>query len=195
MFIINTSGQQKAIIIAFFLLFFSCTTEASAQRTMDGQLFVSAEGHLSAVNFTNAGGGVSMGQYKLDGLWICHIIFSNNTIGISSGRKLGFVDFYAQGGYLYRIISNRSRSICFYGGGGAFIGYEVYDPGKKVPSHLSINLPEGGTFLYGIDPYLELESFVKRNIAVTLGLSSPINFSSPLSKVRPKLSLGIRIDL
>ena len=195
MFIINLSGKLKATIIAFMLLAFSCNTDASAQRTMDRQLFVSAEGHLSALNLSDAGGGLSMGQYMLNGLWFCSISSSFNTVGIGSGRKLGYVDFYAQGGYLYRIISNRSRSLNLYGGGGAFIGYEVYDPMKRVPSHLATNLPEGGIFLYGIDPRIEFEAFIAKKVAVALGFSSPINFSSSLTKVRPKGTLGIRLNL
>ena len=195
MFIINLSGKLKAIICAFVLLLFSCNTEASAQRTMDGQLFVSAEGHLSALNLANAGGGLNMGQYMLNALWFCSINSSFNTIGIGSGRELDYVDLYAQGGYLYRIISNRSRSLNLYGGGGVFIGYEIYDPMKRVPSHLATNLPEGGTFLYGIDPRIEFEAFVARKVAVTLGISSPINFSSSLTKIRPKATLGIKLNL
>jgi hypothetical protein len=195
MFIINLSGKLKATVSAFILLFFSCNTDASAQRTMDRQLFVSAEGHVSALNLTNAGGGLSMGQYLLNGQWYCSISSSFNTIGISSGSKLGYIDIYALGGYMYRIISNRSRSLNFYGGGGAFIGYELYDPMKRVPSHLATNLPEGGTFLYGIDPRIEFEVFIIRKVAVTLGFSSPINFSSTLTKVRPKGTLGIRLNL
>ena len=195
MFIINLSGKLKATISAFVLLLFSCNTDASAQRTMEGQLFVSAEGHISALNLANAGGGLNMGQYLLNGLWSCSINSSFNTIGIGSGHKLDYVDFYAQGGYMYRIISNRSRSLNFYGGGGAFIGYEVYDPMKRVPSHLATNLPEGGTFIYGIEPRIEFEAFIARKVAFTLGFSTPINFSSSLTKVRPKGTLGIRLNL
>ena len=81
-----------------------------------------------------------------------------------------------------------------YAGGGAFIGYEFYDPRKDLPANIDTKLPTGN-FLYGIFPSIEAAFFVTRQLALTVSSVAMINFSSPLVKLRPQIRMGLKIDI
>ena len=195
MFSIHAKRAQKAVFTAAILLLFISVNDATAQRTMKGQLFVGTEGMVSIVRPRDHGLSLEFGQYTLKGLWSCRCTSTSNSTEITSGHTLSFMDICGEGEYLYRIVSSRSRQFNVYGGGGAFIGYEFYDMYGSLPSHIATELPKSGQFLYGITPRLEFEAFVSRKIGISLGLSGPLNFSSLISRFRPRVCLGVRIDL
>ena len=187
MFSIHARRAQRTVIKAAILLIFISANDAMAQRTMKGQLFVGTEGMVSIVDPRDHGLSLEFGQYTLKGLWSCRCTSTSNRAKILSEHTLNYMDICGEGGYLYRIVASRSRQFNLYGGGGVFIGYEIYDPSGLLPS--------SGQFLYGITPRLEFEAFLSRKIGLSLGLSGPINFTSLVSMFRPRVSLGIRIDL
>ena len=195
MFSIHARRAQRTVIKAAILLIFISANDAMAQRTMKGQLFVGTEGMVSIVDPRDHGLALEMGQYTLKGLWSCRCTGTSNRAEILSAHTLTYMDICGEGGYLYRIVGSRSRQFNLYGGGGAFIGYEFYDPAGTRPSHIATELPKSGQFLYGITPRLEFEAFLSRKIGISLGLSAPLNFTSLVSRFRPRVSLGLRIDL
>lgn len=195
MFSIHARRAQKAVLSTVILLIFISSNDAIAQRTMKSQLFVGAEGMVSIVDPRDHGLALEFGQYTLKGLWSCRCTGTSNRAEILSDYILKYMDVCGEGGYLYRIVGSRSRQFNLYGGGGAFLGYEFYDPFGSLPSHIATELPKSGQFLYGITPRLEFEAFLSRKIGISLGLSAPLNFTSLVSRFRPRVSLGIRIDL
>lgn len=195
MFSIHARCAQRTVIKAAILLIFISANDAMAQRTMKGQLFVGTESMVSIVDPRDHGLSLEFGQYTLKGLWSCRCTSTSNRAKILSEHTLNYMDICGEGGYLYRIVASRNRQFNLYGGGGVFIGYELYDPSGLLPSHIATELPKSGQFLYGITPRLEFEAFLSRKIGLSLGLSGPINFTSLVSMFRPRVSLGIRIDL
>ena len=95
---------------------------------------------------------------------------------------------------MHRIISNRGRHIGLYAGGGVFLGCERYDPQKRLPGYIVTGLGDYG-FLYGINPAVEMELFFSRQACIIIRGSLPINFSSPLRKVRYDIGIGARLNL
>jgi putative glutamine amidotransferase len=75
------------------------------------------------------------------------------------------------------------------------LGGSLYqDIPNERPSNISTSLP-GGCFQYGIIPEVEIEIFILRKTALTIGADSPIYFTSPLRKIRPRLKAGIRVNI
>lgn len=192
---IYTSGAAKAFLKIAVLLLFITSIDASAQRTMKGQFFIGAEGIVSVIRPRDHGLALEFGQYTLKGLWSSRCSSTCSSPEIMPGHRLTYIDICGEGDYLYRLVGSRSRQFNLYGGGGVFIGYEFYDTFGSLPEHIATELPKTGQFLYGITPRLEFEAFLSRKIGISLGLSAPVNFTSLISKFRPRVTLGFRIDL
>lgn len=177
------------------ILFLSQPCQAKAQRTMNGQSILTAEvTALAAMHPGDFGINIDYGQYLLSGYWYCSLAGEHNRIATTTSYSIRYMDAYAGGGYLHRILASRSRVFGLYAGGGAFIGYEFIDPMNERPSNISTSLP-GGCFQYGIIPEVEIEIFILRKTALTIGADSPIYFTSPLRKIRPRLKAGIRVNI
>ena len=95
---------------------------------------------------------------------------------------------------MYRVASTRSRSVNLYIGGGIFLGWEFYDPRKRVPAYINTGLPDG-TFIYGVAPAIDSEFFITRTIALTLGARSPISISSKTEILKLHLKAGIKVNI
>jgi hypothetical protein len=95
---------------------------------------------------------------------------------------------------MHRIASVRSRAFSLYGGGGAFIGYELYDPASRLPANISTGLGDGA-FIYGIDPGIEAEVFISRRVALTAGCTMPLTFGSVTRWIRMNATAGIRLNI
>lgn len=195
MFNFGKLGTHAAIVVASVMLSICATAEASAQRTMKNQLTIGVDVTTSMTNMRNPGIDLKVGQYLLHAYWFCGCSGSLNSKNILSAHTLRYADITIEGGYMHRLFSTRGRHLCLYCGGGAFIGYEFYDPWKQIPSHIETGLSKDGQFLYGINPAVDLTGYLSRRVAVTAGISVPVNFTSKVQKVRPKLKIGIRIDI
>lgn len=177
------------------ILFISQPCHAMAQRTMSGQSLLTAEtAALSLVHPGDISFDIDYGQYLLTGYWYASLYTDDSRIATTTKHSLRYTDVYVGGGYLHRTFSNRSRSFSLYCGGSAFLGYEFIDPAKECPTSISISLPSG-CFLYGIIPEVEMEIFIQRRIALSMGAESPIYFTSPLRKIRPRVKLGVRVNI
>ena len=195
MFNLKLNGAWMATTILSVILFISQPCQAMAQRTMSGQSILAAE--VTALAMTRPGDfGISIdyGQYLLSGYWFCSLSGEHNRIATTTAYSIRYMDAYAGGGYLHRIFASRSRVFGLYAGGGAFLGYEFIDPMNERPSNISTSLPSG-CFQYGIIPEVEVEIFFLRKTALTIGADSPIFFTSPLRKIRPRLKAGIRVNI
>ena len=161
---------------------------------MKGQHAVGMEISVGIPNITDIGICLNYSQYLLNAYWQVGVYGGNNMIMTDNGHNLKYLDTTINGVYMHRLVATKSRSISLYAGGGAFIGYEFYDPRKDLPANINTNLPTG-SFLYGISPRIEAEFFFTRHLALTLGGCFPVSFSSPLVKLRSHLRMGVRVDI
>ena len=166
------------------------TIQASAQRTMSRQPFVGADFIWSGAPSAQ----IRAGQYLQSSLWEASVSLTQMSKAISTGDRLHLADITVGGDWQWRLVSNRSRSMNLYAGGGVFAGYEVYDPYGRLPDTLDHGLGKG-RFIYGISADLSAEIFFCRRIALVLGASTPLMFSSPVGWFRWEASAGIRFNL
>ena len=182
------------IVVLTFVLMSCATFSASAQRTMKGQHAVGMEISECIPNITDIGICLNYSQYLLNAYWQVGVYGGNNMIMTDNGHNLKYLDTTINGAYMHRLVATKSRSISLYAGGGAFIGYEFYDPRKELPANIDTKLPTGN-FLYGIFPSIEAAFFLTRQLALTVSSVAMINFSSPLVKLRPQIRMGLKVDI
>ena len=181
-------------------LSFLSIDEASAQRTSKGVVHIGVSQMVSAYSIPSGGLELNAGMYLLNSYWkagLCAVDYNQKVTGaFSEPTWFDHIHYIAYGDWMYRIIGTYSRSVNLYAGGGIFLGASNYEVFKKLPDELSSGLPSL-EFIYGIKPCIELECFVSRKVALTLGVNSPLTFSSSLSTDLWHLtgSLGVRVNL
>ena len=135
---------------------------------MPGQLFIDLQGHYYP------GGEVGFGSYQAFGYWkvalegIQHRAFFNN----EANDELNYAHLFADGEYMLRLLSTYSRSVSIYAGVGAFLGMEVVDPWKTVPSNVYWE-HEKTAFMYGVVPKLEAELYVGSRVSFLITGQAP----------------------
>ena len=185
----NMNWTRKIWLIAIIITLHFPT--ASAQRTMSRQ---SSLGASARYNGTSVGAEAFYAQYTLGGFWETGLEGQDFNCPLSTGQTLRYIDAYARGGYQFRLVSSRSRSIGLYAGGGVFAGVECTDPFNTIPSYISLGVPRW-QFLYGVYGKLLTEVFIGRKVALTVDASVPVNFSSKLSALHWSAGLGIKVLL
>lgn len=133
------------------------------------------------------------GKYMLSSLWRAGVRAGGYNYPVS-GSSLEYVHISLYGEWLYRVAATRGRTLNLYAGGGAFIGYEAYDPRKGLDPWIDTGLGSGA-FLYGVHARTEAEVFFTRRAALVVSLTIPLNFSSPLGWFHCQTGLGLRYDL
>lgn len=194
MFEKNIKRSSALVVVLTAVLLFSTPIWSAAQRTMEDQSAVGVELSANIQHLGDLGVCLNYSQYLLEAYWQVNVWAGNNHIAASNGYNMQYVDCCLGGEYMYRLVSTRSRSISLYAGGGAFLGYDFYDPRKELPATIDTKLPKGN-FLYGISPHIEAEFFVTRQLALILGGVVLVNFTSPLVMFRPRLKMGLRVDI
>ena len=192
-----TSQKNGFRTVATAVLMFAAVTlgrPAHAQRTMSGQDMITLYGFTPFTGPSDLGGELCWGRYMLNSYWKVKADLETSSHSLRTGHTMSSCDISIGGSYMYRLACTRSRSLNLYAGGGAFIGYEFYDPSKRLPEHIDTRLPVGN-FLYGVNAVSEVEFFFLRTVALVVYAELPVNFSSPLSKVRYRAGAGIRINL
>ena len=187
--------RHKAVIVMLIIAcLMMCSQSLSAQRTANRQSMVSVSAVSSLLRPQEVGAVVSYGQYLLEGYWTASAKGGMHTLVTSSDIRMRYLEVTFCGGYMHRLVCTRSRNISIYAGGEAFLGFESYDPMSELPSNIDTGLPSG-SFLYGIAPQVVAEIFLTGKLALVAGCSSPVNFSSPITMVRPNLMLGLRMNI
>lgn len=182
---------EMKIFLSLVIVFLFVTIPASAQRTMSGQSSL----RLECVRTDTAFGAEAFfSQYTLGGYWEVGITGKDYTKPTSANLNLNYMHVAATGDYMFRLVGTRNRAFNLYGGAGAFLGYEAIDPVGNLPQNISTSLA-CGYFLYGITAKLAAEIFVSPTVALTLGGSTPLNFSSPLGFFHWDVGLGLKIML
>ena len=186
-------GCIRSVLITCIVLFAS-SQAASAQRTMKGQLHIGAQASLSADPRVPIGGELSFGSYLLDSHISGWINVTPDYISLPTGHQLGYIPINVGADYMYRVAATRARSVNLYVGGGVFLGWELYDPFKRVPSYIDTGFGKGN-FIYGVAPALESEFFITRTVALTLGARMPVSISSKTEILKLHLKAGFRVNI
>ena len=183
-----------AAIVFLSVLTMSGQNEAHAQRTMNRQHHLSVSCYSALSGVRDWGAELHWGRYMLSSFWRVEASGGMLCRNLQTSHALETCNVTLGGSYMHRLISSRSRSVSLYAGGGVFIGYEFYDPSDRLPEYINTGLP-AGSFLYGLHAGAEGEFFISRTAALVVYASIPVNFSSPVGKVRYKAGAGIRINL
>ena len=192
---VNADSYQKAKgFLMMLACLFVCPVWLSAQRTCNRQSMVTAVATSSLLHPQDVGAEIGYGQYVLRGFWCVSTGAIMQSLATDSGFTMKYLDLSCSGGYMHRLVGTRSRNINLYAGGEAFLGFETYDPMNELPSTIDTGLPSG-SFIYGISPQVVAEFFLAGRLALVAGCSVPVNLSSPITKIRPKFNLGLRLNI
>ena len=186
-------GFISSTLIACIVLF-SSSQIVSAQRTMKGQYHLAAEAAFAADPKVPAGVEISFGAYLLDSYVIGWVNVTPDYVTLPTSHQLEYIPINVGADYMYRVAATRARSVNLYVGGGVYLGWELYDPFRKVPSYIDTGFGSG-TFIYGVAPALESEFFIARRLALTLGVRMPVSISSKTEILKLHLKAGIRINI
>lgn len=191
---------MKRILFSFFVALLCLVAnqeKAFAQRTSSGTTFIGASQMVSAYVIPSGGLELKAGQYLLNAYWEVYV----NAVDWMQKTDMQDVTLdrmhvTAGGGWMQRIASSYSRSFNLYAGGSAFLGYSFHEVFAKLPEEITSGLP-GGDFIYGVRPAIEMEGFISRRVALTLGVQAPVTFSSSFRSdiFHVTGSLGLRINL
>ena len=186
-------GYIRSVLIACIVLF-SSSQAVSAQRTMKGQLHIGANASISADPRIPVGGEFSCGSYLLDSYIAGWINVTPDFITLPTGHQLGYVPINVGADYMYRVAATRARSVNLYVGGGVFLGWELYDPFRKLPSYIDTGFGNGA-FIYGVSASIASEFFITRTVALTLESRMPVSISSKTEILKLHLKAGIKVNI
>ena len=186
-------GYIRPVLIACIALFAS-SQAASAQRTMKGQLHIGAQASLSADPRVPIGGELSFGSYLLDSHISGWINVTPDYISLPTGHQLGYIPINVGADYMYRVAATRARSVNLYVGGGVFLGWELYDPFRRLPSYIDTGFGNGA-FIYGVSASIASEFFITRTVALTLESRMPVSISSKTEILKLHLKAGIKVNI
>lgn len=208
--------MSKSKMAGILLLAALCLSEAgaSAQRTAKGEPFLSVGWSTPVTGALSHGGYVDYGRYGQDWYWKAGVslqdyLYSGELAAADAQGELvlmpgsegvfDYTHFTAYGDFMYRLVGTYSRRLNLYAGGGVFAGFCDYEMFSALPEE------NGGCglkaeFIYGIRPEVELEVFILRKAALTLGVSLPVTPGTSFQSVYgPGLlhltgSAGIRVN-
>lgn len=193
----NTNKSSYRLIaglcFVISLSFWGCN-ECKAQRTMNDRNLLTVDCTASLSSAKDFGAAASWGRYLLDGFWEVSASAVPRGVALSTGDRMDLLTLRTEGGYMHRLASTRSRSLSLYGGGTAFIGYELYDPSGRLPSNINTGLP-GGAFVYGVRASVEAEVFITRTLAFVIRGSVPMTFGSVTGWLRVNAGAGLRLNI
>jgi hypothetical protein len=183
--------MRRHITAALAILLLVCL-DAGAQRTMRGQMFMNLEGQWPV------GASVGVGQYLIPGYWDAgfDLMRMHEPLRLDGAVEDTFLESWqlkAGGGFMFRLLSTRSRSLSVYGGGDAWVGLEEIDPRHLLPTDVVLTIDTGRKFVFGATPRLEAEIYLGRHFALVLGGQVPVAFLSRIRYASPQGTAGIRI--
>lgn len=184
------------------VLMAAAQSEASAQRTAEGSIFIGTSQMVSAYAVPSGGLDIYAGGYLNSSLWKAgmravdwnHRITSDT--GVDHDDIFDHIAWSLYGGWRYRLFGTYNRAFSLHIGGDAFIGLNQYEAFRRLPGELATGLP-ACEFIYGVCPEAEMELFFSRGAALTLGAQLPVTLGSSLNSDKWNLtgSLGVRINL
>ena len=185
----------SAALAALLVMMLVPSSKASAQRTMEGQNFIGADAIPAFTDARDFGARISWGMYGTDHRLEAWAAAVPGHRMITQDTELLYGQISAGCDWQWRLLSTRSRSFSLYAGGGALLGWETYDPFRKLPPHVETDLPGKGTFLYGCTASLETEIFLLRRLALVLRTDADVIPPSRTGILRLTAGMGLRVEL
>ena len=155
-------------VAGILILLAASASDCLAQRHVAGQHVISAEGYA----WERYGGFLSWGRCSHIGQTLFGVTFltgpqePTRALATKDEPEVSYElfnkDWYASGGYLFRVVSNRSRSVNLLLGGTLDIGARVYAlpiPDPRLPRV---------KFIYGVSPIIKFEYFPDRSFALNI---------------------------
>ncbi len=178
------------------------TGEARAQRTSEGSVFIGASQMVYGYAVPSGGLDLHAGGYLRSSLWRAGVRAAdwNHRVSADTGTEHGemfdHIAWQFYGGWRYRVIGTYNRAYSLYAGADAFLGFNRHEVFRKLPGELKTGLSDA-EFAYGAVPEIEMELFVSKAVALTLGVQCPITLGTTLTSDDWNLtgSLGVRINL
>ena len=188
----SLSFMSMAVRTAYFFILFCISLSASAQRTIPLQKSVS----LSCLSLGRSlCAEVSLGSYTPGGIWEIGVDGNLGQVSLfPTDVKLQFLQTTLSASYLHRLLSTRSRSVSFYGGGGVLAGLESLDPFGLLPSQVELSMGRHN-FLSGVFIEGQMELFLSRKTAILLGMKIPGYFTSKVQYLSPVGKIGLRVNM
>ena len=182
-----------AIIIASLALF---TGQAYAQRCLPKMQGIEVRANL-ADGFKPGGndGGYSFGAVlstytKKGNKWMFggEYLLKNNPY---KDTAIPVVQFTAEGGYYFKILSDARKIMFVYAGASALVGYESVNWGEKVLQDGS-TLHNRDAFIYGGALTLELESYITDRVVFLINARERCLFGSSVGKFHTQFGVGLK---
>ena len=190
----DTLRKFSAVFVLSAAILVLHSSDVFAQRVLDGQSVVNVQGSLASQT------GLSIGWSKCD--YLGQFVISANyltdnaekylteeEIMQAGDKSLRPYDLFASGGYMFRIVSTRSRSVMLYGGITLDLGYRGYDfklyeqkenvddDGFRTMETVSEDPYLKGHFIYGFSPEIGVQFFPLKKTAVSLFVKPRIRFN------------------
>ena len=165
---VKTNRMKRIVSLLFLAGFLALSSEAAyAQRLIPGQSVISVSGDA----WMQYGGEIGWERMFYSGKSVIRLNFlgankdSFHFDATDEMPEANFayktVDYLVSGGYLWRVASNRSRSVNFWLGGTVDLGARTYKIAGETEGY---NVPNC-KFLYCFSPQIELETFVSKALA------------------------------
>ena len=107
------------------------------------------------------------------------------------GTKIPVVQFTAEGGYYFKILSDASKIVFVYAGASALAGYETVNRGDKV-LHDGSTLHDRDAFIYGGALTLDMEFYVADRVALLANLRERCLWGGDTRKFHTQFGIGIK---
>lgn len=187
--------MRKAIVIVISIL---AALPALAQRTARGQFFAEAG---AAYNYAFAGSAeLRFGQYLSIGYWDAGVAADNYRYRSSgSGNTFSVLHAVAEGEFMFRLVSTRTRFFNLYAGSGLFLGAEMTDPYKHLrdgewPVGSDGKYLPKASFIFGLSPRLEAEMFIFPHTAITIYGRMPLSILSKYGVFHVETGVGVKYN-
>jgi len=178
------------ISIAFIALF----ETANAQRYLPEQKGIQfTAATVNGINPQKAFcAGASMSTYSQNGN---HWIFGGECLQKIFDYtlvKIPVVQFTAEGGYYYSLLSDPSKTLNLSVGASALAGYETSNWGNKLLFD-GATLRNKDAFLYGGALTLEMETYLSNRIVLLINARERMLWGSSIGKFSSQLGAGLKI--
>ena len=183
-----------AIIIVSLALF---TGQAHAQRCLPKMQGIELRANLvDGMRLSGNNGGYSFGAalstYTKNGnKWVFggEYLLKNNPY---KDTAIPVVQFTAEGGYYFKILSDARKIMFVYAGASALVGYESVNWGEKVLQDGS-TLHNRDAFIYGGALTLDVEFYVADRIALLANLRERLLWGGDTRKFHTQFGAGVKI--
>ena len=185
------------ITFILFIVSFSFTNEAQAQRYLSGQKGIQFTGGIigtSKESFSKEPAyyvGVSLATYTKKGnRWVVGVEYLNKEYPYKE-RVIPVSKIIADGGYYFKLLSDNRKTFFLSFGLSASAGYETSNWGEKQ-LYDGATLLNKDAFIYGGSATIELETYLSDRLVLLINARERLLFGSSIEKFQTQYGIGIK---